>query len=203
MAQEGKFNIDLAVWKEPGGKPDVLLTNAVPQASGISYMARHYLFRSGDSLLCYGRFSNRIYRLRRAGAVPFATLHSSRWPDSDELQNLARTNDLGQLYASSYLKDITACCEARHLAWITLFDNSSLHILLDKRSGKASLTRSLAAAGLPAMDAVASTGKEFVGILNRSDGWQEREKQAGIRVPDSIRHLDAESNPVLVFFRFE
>lgn len=193
----------IAIWDKKSKQMIYWQENDFPEEIAISWDATHHLFRSGHQLYRYARFTSSIDRLEKGKNEPFIHFLTSRIPTTETARNwLTSPMDKQLEEKMRYISDVRGCYEAGKYLYANLASGPSIHILLDKESGKSWHTSRIG--NIPSRGAIATTGTYFVSYCTVEQ--QDFKKLISVlsdpQKRTEMEKLPDDSNPVLVLFRF-
>lgn len=204
--KDGIFNIKLARFNIQTKKFEVLRKNEIESNKVIPRFARHYLFRSGEKIYYYERFSPFLFSIIKEEIRPDYFLKSQKYPSESIIDEWKK--DVGRITLSKeYIRDISSFYEAGEYIRLTVFSAFPTTTLLNVKNSKVYNLNII-------------NDERFYGIMgvNASDRdyfvsyFQPEQKtindilshnnQIDAETRDKLQRIPEDSNPVIVLFNY-
>ena len=202
---EGGLRWSTGVWSRERREMLSREENAFPEQLALPWDAPHHLFRSGDKIVCYNRFSSSVRRFEGDSLKPYLELPASLIPSVDEARGwMSLPPDKQMERKMNLISDVRGCYEAGKYLLAGLALRSTTHVLVDKETGQSFPNIPLTRQGIPWRGAVGTTGTHFISYCQTGKGdlGQILPNVKGAEIRTLLESLPEDSNPVLVLFNF-
>lgn len=206
IVQENSFKISLALWDKEKGVIRVLKNNERIAGDKLAYRAKHYFYRSENSITYYERFYPDIYQIEKDTINYYINLLTKKIPSPKELEEWSQGTPTEQMMKSmQYVGDISSCYETEKYIFITIQGMPPGYGIINKENNQTYYIPAHKYKNIPNGGAIATTGKEFISYMTPTE---DNIQQILSSVTDAekqlqIKSLDEESNPILVLFSYK